>query len=24
MQFDSYQQTPASIQEEIVRRVRGE
>ena len=24
MQFDSYQPTPASIQEEIVKRVRGE
>ena len=24
MQFDSYQQTPASVQEEIVKRVRGE
>jgi elongation factor G len=24
MQFDSYQQTPASVQEEIVARVRGE
>jgi elongation factor G len=24
MQFDSYQQTPASVQEEIVKRIRGE
>ena len=24
MQFDSYQQTPASVQEEIVARIRGE
>ncbi len=24
MQFDSYQQTPSSIQEEIVKRIRGE
>jgi hypothetical protein len=24
MQFNSYQQTPASVQEEIVARVRGE
>jgi hypothetical protein len=24
MQFDSYQQTPGNVQEEIIKRVRGE